>query len=583
MISSTSRHRSARRSARRATVIVVAAMVGATVACSSSASRAADHPSPNTELVEAVKADLVAHPKIPGEAVSVRAPGLDLEAARGFADVAGKVPLRVETPFRIASVTKTFVAAAVLRLVEARRVVLDAPISHYLSSDTVAVLTSGGYQPGRITVRELLDHSSGLFDYATSNDYDQANVNDPGHQWTRREQLQLAMTHGRPVGEPGRAYHYSDTNYILLGELLERTTGLPLAAAVRDEIGFERLGLDHTSWESLEPAPTGQPARAHQYYDTTFDNIALDASSDLYGGGGLVSTVGDLTRFFRGLFNGQVFADDSTLDEMLKVSTPGRRAGAALGIFRAKIAGETCWGHPGYWGTEAYYCPRTAVAFALATNQANEADLDTTAVEHTIVDLARRATRPPTRVLLMGDSLTAFNGTRVAELLGSKYQTTNAGIGGTSLLDANVCDGSRARRLIKRYDPQIVVVEYTGNYAQTATTGQPICGPRLPYASRQFLRAWKQSAQLNQRLLSASARVLWVEVPMPGNAYRAAVPGINEAYRSVAGSPAGLVDAWKPFGGPSYRADLHLPDRLHLNRPGNELLAKLIAAKVRTG
>jgi D-alanyl-D-alanine carboxypeptidase len=168
-------------------------------------------------------------------------------------------------------------------------------------------------------------------------------------------------------------------------------TGAPLARAVRDEIGFDRLGLDHTHWEQLEAAPAGQPERAHQYYDTTFDNIRLDASSDLYGGGGLVSTVGDLTRFYQALFDGQVFSDDATLDSMLTVAEPGRAAGAGLGIFTATIGGQRCWGHPGYWGTEAYACPKLSMAFALETNQANEADLDTRAVERTIVAITRAA------------------------------------------------------------------------------------------------------------------------------------------------------------------------------------------------
>lgn len=362
-------------------VVVVVAL-----ACSPAESMKASHAGPHQRLVRAIDADLAAHPKIPGEAVSVRASGLDVEAARGYADVAGKVPLSVETPFRIASITKTFVAAAVLRLVEQGKVALDASITEFLAPATVARLARGGYEPDEITVRELLDHTSGLFDYAGSAAYDTLNVDDPGRHWTRDEQLEFAMDRGRPLARPGREYHYADTNYILLGEILERSTGQPLARAVRDAIGFDRLGLDHTYWETLEPV-LGGPARAHQYYDTTFDNIGLDASSDLYGGGGLVSTVGDLTSFYRGLFDGRVFSHDRTLDAMLEVSKPGRRAGAALGIFATTIAGEECWGHPGYWGTEAYYCPESALAFAIATNQANEADLDTTSVERTILAL----------------------------------------------------------------------------------------------------------------------------------------------------------------------------------------------------
>ncbi len=367
---------------------MLVAVTFAVTACSSNGDRA-QRSGPREQLVRAIDADLKAHPAIPGEAVSVRAPGVDVAAARGLADVKRNVPLRVDTPFRIASVTKTFVATAMLRQVEAGKVALDAPIARYLSPESLDTLRRGGYDPDTITVHHLLDHTSGLFDYASSDAYDTINTDDPGRHWTRAEQLQFAMGHGTPVAKPGQKYHYSDTGYILLGEILERVTGQPLATAVRNAVGFDQLGLDHTYWEKLEPAPPGQAPRAHQYYDTTYDNIALDASSDLFGGGGLISTVGDVTKFYRALFDGRVFDDDSTLEQMATVSGPGRKAGAALGLFATDIAGERCLGHPGYWGTEAYYCPKSELAFALETNQADESKLDTSDVEATILGFAK--------------------------------------------------------------------------------------------------------------------------------------------------------------------------------------------------
>lgn len=332
--------------------------------------------------------DLRAHPAVPGEAVSVRAPGLDVAVARGDADTATGRRLRAGTPFRIASVTKTFVAVAVLRLVEQGKLELDGPVARHLAPDTLATLRRGGYDPDSITVRELLDHTSGLFDYAASDAYDAINTSDPQHRWTRAEQLGFAIAHGSPVGTPGANYHYADTGYVLLGELLERATGSTLAAAVRDEVGFARLGLDHTRWDTSDHAPSDADALAHQYFDTTFDGATLDPSYDFFGGGGLVSTVGDVSRFFQALFTGRVFDHDATLDTMLTVSGPGERAGAALGIFRWKVDGVRCWGHPGYWGTVAAYCPTRRLAYALTTSQADEHAVDTGPLERTIVRLA---------------------------------------------------------------------------------------------------------------------------------------------------------------------------------------------------
>jgi D-alanyl-D-alanine carboxypeptidase len=378
----------------RATTAVVAGFVVASMTAGSAVhdSRAeAAGSAPRARLAATLAANLRAHPAMPGESAAVEAPGLRVSAAVGYADPATRIPLTPQTPFRIASVTKTFVAAAVLRLVEQGVVRLDERIAPLVPPDTDTLLRSDGYRTGRITLHQLLDHSSGSFDYAASRDYDALNTADPGRHWTAAEQLRFAVEHGDPLAAPGREYHYADTNYVLLGEILERATGEPLATAVRREVGFERLGLDHTYWEELEPAPTGDAPRAHQFYDRAFDNIVLDHSADLYGGGGLVSTVGDVTTFFRALFDGRVFDHDTTLDAMLTVSRPGRHAGAALGIFATRIAGVRCYGHPGYWGTEAYACPALGMAFTIATNQADEAGLDTAPVQRRIVALARHA------------------------------------------------------------------------------------------------------------------------------------------------------------------------------------------------
>lgn len=373
-----------------AATIVVAVLAAGTGTFAGTAAATVSPEAARRRLGNALEADLATDPAIPGEAVAVRAPGLDVTEAAGLADTAGAVPLRPETPFRIASVTKTFVAAAVLRLVEQRRVRLDAPISRYLSPESLALLRGGGYRPREITVRQLLRHTSGLFDYASTEAYDEINVSDPGHRWTPEEQLRFAMDHGRPVGKPGERYAYSDTGYVLLGEIIERATGQSLPAAVRRLIGFRRLGLDHTWWETLEPAPAGEPPRAHQYYGDEFDNIGLDASHDLYGGGGLVSTVGDLTRFYRALFHVRIFDHRRTLRRMLEVPRVGRAAGAGMGIFRVVVDGERCYGHPGYWGTETIHCPRLDVTFARTINQADDSDFDSAPLERVVADLARR-------------------------------------------------------------------------------------------------------------------------------------------------------------------------------------------------
>lgn len=310
-------------------------------------------------------------PKSPGLVLRVEAPSIGL----AWSGVAGKVskggePLKADNTFRIASNTKTYVAAAVLRLVEDGKVGLDSSIARYQLPASVARLVKGGYDPRAITVRMLLHHTSGLFDYAMSPAYGPATIGNPTHRWTRMEQLAFAMDSGKPYGKPDEVYHYSDTGYILLGELLETVTGLPMPRAVSDLLGFDAHGIKYTYFETLDSVPRGTPARTHQYFDTT-DTYTLDASHDLYGGGGIVSNAENLARFYRLLLKGELFHQKGTIDTMILTTAQSekeRPGGYGMGIGRAIVDSVTCYGHSGFWGTSVRHCPAVDVTVATAVN-----------------------------------------------------------------------------------------------------------------------------------------------------------------------------------------------------------------------
>ena len=342
------------------------------------------------------------HPNVPAVALAVSAPrlGLEWEGAAGAADPASGSPMTPDRPVLVASNTKTFVAAAVLRLWELGRLDLDDPIADRLSPELVDMLRGDGYDPQAITLRHLLTHTSGLFDHTESPHYAERIMADPLHRWTRAEQVAAAVAWGDPLGKPGEVYCYADTGYVLLGDVIERAAGKPLPAAVRELVGFERLGLSSTWWDLLEPRPAGVPERAHQL-DGTIDSYAVDPSIDLYGGGGLVATMGDLTRFMRALFTGQVFTKPATLDAMLTTvagagpgpgpegikTTPGIYR---MGIFVVEVDGTTVYHHAGYWGTVAGYAPSLDVAFAIAITQRDARALLGELERHALV-LVRRA------------------------------------------------------------------------------------------------------------------------------------------------------------------------------------------------
>jgi D-alanyl-D-alanine carboxypeptidase len=365
---------------------VTAAVTGGTV--STTARR-------SVEGVTARLKDLVAvagrsSASIPGLALHLEAPRrqLDLTVATGLADRTRATPLVPGAGFRIASNTKTFTAAAILRLVEDGRLRLDAPIADLLPPETSDALRGDGYRPDVITVRQLLQHTSGIYNVGRDPAYIAAVTADPGKRWTRLEQVRFAMDHGDPVGEPGARYAYSDTGYVLLGEILERVMRAPLADAYRTLLDFEGLGLTATYLESLEPAPSADSPRAHQYVGDV-DGYDLDASFDLYGAGGLVSTVDDLGAFYRALVRGDVFRRPETLATMLEIPASNAEAGAGMGIFRTDLDGNTCWSHSGFWGTFVLTCPQIDVTIAASWDQAEPAaDFDGEGLFRHVLELA---------------------------------------------------------------------------------------------------------------------------------------------------------------------------------------------------
>ncbi len=290
-----------------------------------------------------------------------------IEVASGEAEP-GRA-LTVDTPVRIASNTKTFVAATLLRLWEQGRIDLDAPIGPLLTPALDALLRADGFDTGLISVRQVMSHSAGFYDHGGDPRFIAMVQADPTHVFTREELVRLSMQWADPQSPPGTEFRYSDTGYILLGDIIERVTGQNLAVAVCEQLRLDRLGLGSTWWERFEQAPAGAPARARQFLGET-DATGFDVSMDLYGGGGLLMSARDLATFFQALFEGRVFDRPETLREMLWQG-PHRNAHVyRLGIFVKRAGERDYYWHSGFWGTMAYYDPQNRVAIAgITTNQ----------------------------------------------------------------------------------------------------------------------------------------------------------------------------------------------------------------------
>jgi D-alanyl-D-alanine carboxypeptidase len=335
-------------------------------------------PAVRTEVTQKLRTLLdsliMAHQEVPGISLHIEAPAscLTWSGSAGVIDRASRRPLSNENPHRIASNTKTYVAASIFRLWEDGKLGLDDPISKHLPAGYLAALRADAYEVDKITIRHLLTHTSGIFDHTTDPRYFEFVSTNPGHRWSRLEQVTKGSEWGAPYGAPGELFHYSDTGYLLLGEIVERLSGKPYARAIRDLVDFSRLGLSATWMETLEPVPARVPERAHQYFQET-DTHGWDPSLDLWGGGGIATTMRDLAVFFGAAATGKIYKKAATIDTVRALQIEGSKndIGFRGGIQRTKIGAVDVWGHTGFWNTFAYYIPSLdlSIAGSLTQNQ----------------------------------------------------------------------------------------------------------------------------------------------------------------------------------------------------------------------
>ena len=304
------------------------------------------------------------NPSLPSVAVSLLgADGARAEVVRGVADTATGEPITGAHSYRIASCTKSFVAATAVSLASEGAVVLDVPVIEFVAPAVADLF--GRYEHARVvTVRQVLQHRSGLVDHTMFPEFN-ASVT---AQWTPLQQLTIAA--GKPaLFAPGTAMSYSDSGYVLLGQMIEHLTGQSLSAAVRARAGLDASTMPSLHWEIFEATPAGFP-RAHQWFEGN-DSFDWNPSFDLFGGGGLVSTLADLARWWSNWFTGAHGHIATHTAEPAPTLGPdgtqfpgGDRMG--LGLYSRRVADVQVWSHGGFWGLETGYVPDLGVAYALS-------------------------------------------------------------------------------------------------------------------------------------------------------------------------------------------------------------------------
>jgi D-alanyl-D-alanine carboxypeptidase len=281
---------------------------------------------------------------MPGLFAEVRDGGDRWRGAAGVADVDGGHPARPGMRHRVGSITKTFVATTVLQLVGEGRVDLDAPVDRYLPD----LLPRQNAR--RVTVRMLLNHTSGIGDYDTVlfQTYDDV------ERWRRRTitpRELVAIGLSEPwTNSPGAAWSYSNTNYILLGLLVEEVTGRPYAAEVRRRI-LRPLGLRDTYFPGTDPRIRGPHMRAYiPWPDGTLRDFSVYNMSWAWAAGELISTTRDLDVFYRALLSGRLLTPAlmAQMQDTVPMDPSVPEAGGyGLGIYWLALPCGLGWGHDG--------------------------------------------------------------------------------------------------------------------------------------------------------------------------------------------------------------------------------------------
>ena len=304
--------------------------------------RGADAPPVPEDVVAKLDARIDAwrtHHRAPGVAAAVRFPdGSQWIGTSGRGSVgAGSRPLRPGTPFAVASLTKTFMAALVLQLVEQGRLELGDPLSRWMPD----------YPRARaISVRMLLSHRSGIFDYFSHPTYERKVFGRPRHRWTVPEILSLR---GPRYCEPNRCFGYSNTNYVLLGQIVRKVTGKPPARLIRNRF-LRPLGLDDTFFQGQEPIGAWgamgywlKPGGHRGWSDGTSFRPNTSAATVAESAGAMLASVRDISDWQDALFGGTVLQPGS-LQKMLAFH---KKSGYGLGMRRAALDGYAAIGHGG--------------------------------------------------------------------------------------------------------------------------------------------------------------------------------------------------------------------------------------------
>ncbi|MGQ3012163.1 MAG: serine hydrolase domain-containing protein [Flavobacteriales bacterium] len=312
---------------------------------------------------------------VPGILMAVRQPGQPLWCgASGMADLHNGVELRPCNYTRVGSTVKTYTAVSILKLQEEGKLHLDDPLGKYLDETQLKQLENAE----KVSIRQLLNHSAGMYNYIQNLEFQTASTNDLIREWHADDLLAYARKK-KAYFAPGEDLIYSNTHYILLGMVIEKIEGKPFYE-VFDEKIFTPLGLTRTRFAAGDPVPAGIiRGYVDLYSNQNLINATYYSGWDYYtADGGLISNPADMTLFLREVCSGNLLSPASRA-EMLSWKTPSQQDPAffamqyGLGIFRMETPWGEAWFHSGdaigYYATMLYFpAQQTCIAWAVNGN-----------------------------------------------------------------------------------------------------------------------------------------------------------------------------------------------------------------------
>jgi D-alanyl-D-alanine carboxypeptidase len=347
-----------------------------------------------TRLTKIVERFVQTDPCISGTLVHVDTPvlGDPVTAAAGFSNPAAGVPLQAIDQYCCASICKMYTTACVMRLVEKGSLKLDNRIAQYLPAQLLQGLAvyKGTDYSSKITIRQCLGHTSGLWDYyndGKKNDkgytpLDLLFLRDPGRFWTPIDVIEWGKRNLEAVTLPGTLPHYSDTNYLLVGLVMESVTNKPFYSLMR-ELVLEPLKMEGTYAQYREEKRHPPGVELLHWFDSRIrrdqddPQLGVDLSqenweSSDYGGGGWLTTAGDLVKFLRGASGNTLFKDPNSWQQMQEWSDDSwlRDCKYGLGLMSFSLPeGGALVGHAGYYGSFAFLWPERDVIMVGTFNQ----------------------------------------------------------------------------------------------------------------------------------------------------------------------------------------------------------------------